>query len=392
MSRFYLISKESWFQRSIHPVECPISIGRRSTNDLQIRDPSVSRQHARIVSKGKDFLVEDLGSQNGTLVNGRAVEKYVLNNGDTLMFGNVSFEFVADDPNEDELSKTEIFYQVFQERKTGNKLGGSIRLKEAIAKVPLFMDLPVAAREEILRGTHLRTYEPTEFIFKEGDRGRSLFVILDGAVEIFTQDYHGTPIPIARLGANSFFGERAILTGKPRCASAVATEETLICELFFSSLKRMLNIKPQIRSMLEEYSKKRFKSYVFVRDKVGFPERRQHARLNEELKVKLHIASICDTEDEVGGDFIVISNDISLGGMKLAVPGKVFRGIECLGKQVRLEVKLPDAMGEVRSLGIIRNVQVGETEDNVILGVEFYGMGTDDLAKLERFLHEDNII
>jgi len=138
MSRFYLISRESWFQKSIHPLECPITIGRGSYNDLQIKHLSVSRQHARIVNDGNKLIVEDLDSQNGTLLNGHAVKKAELKDGDILTFGKVDFRVVSEpDDKEDDLSETEIFYKVFHERKSAGGITESIRLKEAIAKVPL---------------------------------------------------------------------------------------------------------------------------------------------------------------------------------------------------------------------------------------------------------------
>ena len=49
------------------------SVGRAPENDVQIRDSSISREHLKIIRKGSRFLVEDLGSTNGTFVNGRRV-------------------------------------------------------------------------------------------------------------------------------------------------------------------------------------------------------------------------------------------------------------------------------------------------------------------------------
>jgi diguanylate cyclase (GGDEF)-like protein len=63
-------------------------IGRSSTATIRIEDDGVSRRHARVVVQGGEVFVEDLGSANGTLLNGnRIVAKEVLKDGDKLALG-----------------------------------------------------------------------------------------------------------------------------------------------------------------------------------------------------------------------------------------------------------------------------------------------------------------
>ena len=54
------------------------TIGREAGNDLVIEDPQVSRRHARLTRQGNSYLLEDLGSTNGTFVNGSRVTTPVL--------------------------------------------------------------------------------------------------------------------------------------------------------------------------------------------------------------------------------------------------------------------------------------------------------------------------
>lgn len=61
--------------------------GREAGNDIAIEDTQISRHHARLSRQGNSFVVEDLGSTNGTFVNGRRVTGPVLlSNGDMLGF------------------------------------------------------------------------------------------------------------------------------------------------------------------------------------------------------------------------------------------------------------------------------------------------------------------
>ena len=64
------------------------TIGRTHTNDIEIPDPAVSRQHAQITWREGQFFLEDLGSTNGTFVNDQRVVGIVaLNNGDLINLG-----------------------------------------------------------------------------------------------------------------------------------------------------------------------------------------------------------------------------------------------------------------------------------------------------------------
>ncbi len=70
------------------------SIGRSIDNDIQIDDPSVSRFHAKINSKGDDLFIEDMKSQNGTLIDGKAIppfETVQLRKGISIALGNILF-------------------------------------------------------------------------------------------------------------------------------------------------------------------------------------------------------------------------------------------------------------------------------------------------------------
>jgi hypothetical protein len=65
-----------------------ISIGRESTNDIVIQDSEISRNHARIIRRGGGFLVEDLGSTNGTFINRQQVSSpRAMVPGDEVGFG-----------------------------------------------------------------------------------------------------------------------------------------------------------------------------------------------------------------------------------------------------------------------------------------------------------------
>lgn len=69
------------------------TVGRTSRADFIVDAPLISRLHCRLLAdKSGQLVVEDLGSTNGTLVNGGRVDRRVLRAGDTLTIGRVEFK------------------------------------------------------------------------------------------------------------------------------------------------------------------------------------------------------------------------------------------------------------------------------------------------------------
>lgn len=69
------------------------TIGRADGNDLVLPESSVSRQHALVKRQGSGFVVEDLGSTNGVLLNGKPVKSGPLKDGDRLQIGTTALVF-----------------------------------------------------------------------------------------------------------------------------------------------------------------------------------------------------------------------------------------------------------------------------------------------------------
>ena len=94
---------ESGFRLDVHLDEMPymqlplgrrkILIGRHSHNEINLRDGSVSRHHAMVVPEGDRWVIVDLNSTNGTLVNGESVKHYPLTDGDSILVGRFRIEF-----------------------------------------------------------------------------------------------------------------------------------------------------------------------------------------------------------------------------------------------------------------------------------------------------------
>jgi pSer/pThr/pTyr-binding forkhead associated (FHA) protein len=76
------------------------TIGRKPHNDIQIDNLAISGEHAVVISILNDSFLEDLGSTNGTFVNGQSVKKHFLQNGDTIELGKYRLKYVSELPQQ----------------------------------------------------------------------------------------------------------------------------------------------------------------------------------------------------------------------------------------------------------------------------------------------------
>lgn len=96
-----LISEDPLFPNlELDVDEQPVVLGRSVSAQVRVPDPMVSRRHCEIGTADGRLLVRDLGSTNGTIVNGRIVHDAPLQPGDRILLGMTPFvvSYDADDP------------------------------------------------------------------------------------------------------------------------------------------------------------------------------------------------------------------------------------------------------------------------------------------------------
>ncbi|HZV55422.1 MAG TPA: Crp/Fnr family transcriptional regulator [Rhodocyclaceae bacterium] len=113
---------------------------------------------------------------------------------------------------------------------------------------PLPPEVPGALAVLVKDGT-LRRYKKHTLIISEGDLGASLFILLDGAVRIYSQDEHGRELDFGLLEPGTIFGEMA-LEGGTRTASVEAVSQCLCAEVPYALLKRRLAENPDFAFIL----------------------------------------------------------------------------------------------------------------------------------------------
>jgi pSer/pThr/pTyr-binding forkhead associated (FHA) protein len=119
------------------PVEGRICIGRSSDIDLILIEDMVSRKHAYITVQGQNVKIEDLGSTNGTFVNGERISETMLHQGDRILIGTSIMKLVASDKDIKQTSVGAPMEKVMDtsvKRVTGY---GSRSMTGTISEVPL---------------------------------------------------------------------------------------------------------------------------------------------------------------------------------------------------------------------------------------------------------------
>lgn len=127
-------------ERRVFPFYQKLTIGRHSSNDVALADRMVSKRHAAVGRVKGRIVVKDLGSRNGTFVNGEKVEKAILVSGDRLKVGSAVLRFFR----EEEHGKTKV-------DGSGSNAGGVQKLGEYLIEAGIvdeFTLLRVLGEEE----------------------------------------------------------------------------------------------------------------------------------------------------------------------------------------------------------------------------------------------------
>lgn len=112
------------------------TIGRKPHNDIHIDNLAISGEHAVIVAVQNDFFLEDLGSTNGTHVNGRPVRKHLLQNGDVIELGKYRLKYINEAPMQ---AKSEDFERTMILRPGADPLRQPTPMDGQVGGVPAHM-------------------------------------------------------------------------------------------------------------------------------------------------------------------------------------------------------------------------------------------------------------
>ena len=183
----------------------------------------------------------------------------------------------------------------------------SVMTLEALRSVPLFASLDDTAARHLRSLLVLRDIESNTAIFRAGDSGDSLSLIESGRVRISVTDEEGKRVILAELAGGDFFGEMALIDGKPRSADATVIEDARLAVLSREDFLRFVRGNPDVAvEMISAVSHRLRRTDELLR-------RRVSRNINEEEEAQKTFASrMADMIAEFGGSWKFIGASASL--------------------------------------------------------------------------------
>lgn len=137
---------------------------------------------------------------------------------------------------------------------------------EKLPPSPLFSALDKPAFEALIAKLDMRWVGKGDTLIKEGDQGESMFVVVQGVVNVM----HGDKV-LAVMKEGAFFGEMALLTDSPRLASVVAAKDGLLFEIHKAKLAEIAAAHPAVAKVVDEFYRDRLLSNVLRASPVFLP-------------------------------------------------------------------------------------------------------------------------
>lgn len=125
-----------------------------------------------------------------------------------------------------------------------------LHVARLISRAALFSGLRASRVLDLARHAFVQCLEAGDVLFREGDRGNSLYVVARGHLRLSTTDAEGHEHTLARLGPPATFGELAVFDRRPRSATAEATEASEVVGVPGKALRDAYRADPDLADTL----------------------------------------------------------------------------------------------------------------------------------------------
>jgi small-conductance mechanosensitive channel/CRP-like cAMP-binding protein len=137
------------------------------------------------------------------------------------------------------------------------RASGEEDLLSNLAATPIFEPLSDSERERLAAGATVRRFGPDEVVVREGESGRSMFLVQSGRLAVSLHDVSGVSRKLTMLEPGAEFGEISLLTGEPRTATVRTVTEARLIEIDKDTLAPILEENPALVETLESTMRER---------------------------------------------------------------------------------------------------------------------------------------
>jgi uncharacterized membrane protein len=178
---------------------------------------------------------------------------------------------------------------------------------EALRSVPLFASLDDDAARELRNLLTVSDVPESKLLFHAGDTGDAMYLIESGRVRISIKDTYGKEVTLAVLAGGDFFGEMALIEGKPRSADAKVIEDARLAILWRKDFLDLVRGNPDVAlEMLSAVSNRLRYTDDLLRQRVS-------RNANEEEAARMRLPDrMADLIAEFGGSWKFIGTAIVL--------------------------------------------------------------------------------
>ncbi len=128
----------------------------------------------------------------------------------------------------------------------------SERIKAMIPQVPILSGATEIQIRELLLSSQFHRVLPGEITFRQNDYSESLYIILEGIVEVLVKPDDGPEKLVGRLGPGLFFGELSLIAGRRRSATIRAAGRTFLWEVSRKAMLKFVHTTPHAKNLIDK--------------------------------------------------------------------------------------------------------------------------------------------
>jgi cAMP-dependent protein kinase regulator len=129
--------------------------------------------------------------------------------------------------------------------------------RDTLPRIPLFSSLQRSAFLTLSDELTMRSATRGEALVNEGETGKSMFIVVQGSVDVQRMQADGQSRVVAHMGEGSFFGEMALVAELPRMATVVMAEDGVVFEITRDKVREMVKEHPSMAGVIEQFYRER---------------------------------------------------------------------------------------------------------------------------------------